>query len=168
MNRSIPRGEAEARDPWLRPLQDFPGLTHLAPPVAHPETPLRQVVAALSSDPGSRVVFVIDADDRLVGWIPERTLDADLFLVLLPSEMWPAAGDVDTRSLMRSARGKSVTARQLMSPPRTVKANTSLKEAVLDMNRSKQHIVALVDDQERLLGYVTLFDVLAELLKTRP
>ncbi|MDE3074692.1 MAG: CBS domain-containing protein [Chloroflexota bacterium] len=146
-----------------KPVRDCPDLVHLAPPLVQPESTLNDIVAALSSDPSARVVFVGDAQDRLIGWIPERALDMGLLLAALPGELWRSVGELDMRELLRAAHGKGQTARELMSPARTVTAGTALKEAVIAMARHSQQVVALVDDQQRLLGYLTLFEVLAAL-----
>jgi CBS domain-containing protein len=150
---------------WQRAIQDCPNLVHLAPLAVRPESRLGEIVTALSSDLAAGVVFVTDADDRLVGWIPERTLDTGLMMTTLPGEMWRSVGEFDMRELLRAAHGKDQTAIELMSAPRTVTGGTALKDAVLTMVGGKHRVIALVDDQQRLLGYLTLFEVLAELSK---
>jgi len=152
---------------WQRRLRQCAGLVHLAPPVAHPESSLADIVGALATDPQSGGVFVTDAEDRLLGWIPERTLDFDLLVTVLPSDLWRTVGEVDVRDLLRATRARTQTARELMRPARMVHPDTELKEAVIAMARGEPRVLALVDDQQRLLGYVTLFDILADLLRSR-
>src|SRR5579883_2703493 len=89
-----------------RPVRDCPNLLHLGPPLVREDSSLDEIVTALSADPGARVVFVGDAEDRLLGWIPERTLDAGLLIMALPGELWRALGELDTRELLRASRGK--------------------------------------------------------------
>lgn len=144
-----------------RPIHDCPNLVHLAPPLVRPDSKLDEIVAALSSDPGARVVFVGDAGDRLVGWIPERALDTGLLMMALPAELWRSIGELDMRELLRASHGKSQTASELMVPARTVTGATLLKDAVISMARHSYQVVGLVDEQQRLLGYLTLFEVLA-------
>ncbi|MEA2639721.1 MAG: hypothetical protein QOF51_1115 [Chloroflexota bacterium] len=152
---------------WQRRLSECSGLVHLAPPVAYPNTSLANVVTSLANDPRPGGVFVTDADDRLLGWIPERTLDADLLVTLLPSELWRSVGEVDVRDLLRAARAHGQTAKDLMRPARTVQPDAALKDVIVMLARSESRVLALVDDQKRLLGYVTMFDVLADLLQHR-
>lgn len=144
-----------------KPVSECVNLIHLAPPLVRAESQLDDIVTALSSDPAARVVFVADVDDRLIGWIPERTLDTGLLLTALPGEVSRSLGELDLRELVRASHGNRQTARELMSPARSVTGGTALKDAVLMMARHNQQVVALVDEQQRLLGYLTLFEALA-------
>lgn len=152
---------------WLRSVREFPNLVHLAPPACRAEDSLAQVVTALSNDPGARSVFVIDAEDKLLGAIPEHILDRDLITAVLPQELWSSVHDMDTRELVRAAKGKSRTARELMTKARSVEPGTTLMEAVSQMAKSSERVVALVDEHQRLLGYLALFEVLIELSQAR-
>ena len=153
---------------WDRPLVDFPNLLHLAPPICHPDDSVEAVIAVFSADPGARSVFVVDTGDHILGAIPERILDRDLMTMVLPQELWSSVGDLDTRELMRFAKGSFRRARDLMSSARSVSASSRLRDAVSVMGRHGEAVVALVDDDHRLIGYLTMFEVLAELMAGQP
>jgi CBS-domain-containing membrane protein len=155
----------EPREPWARPVRDFPGLVHLAPPINHPEDPLTAVIESFSRDRGASAIFVVDADDHLVGCIREQALDADLVTLVLPQRLWPAIREMDTRDVLRAARGPRRTAREVMVGVRSIGPNTSLTDAVGVMIRAEQPTAPLVDAEGRLLGYVRLFEVLAHFLR---
>ncbi|MHB8618228.1 MAG: CBS domain-containing protein [Chloroflexota bacterium] len=150
---------------WDRPVRDFPTLVHLVPPVSHAADSIADVVATLSRDAGAGSAFVVDEQDHLVGVISERVLDTDLLTMVLPQDLWPELMELDTRDLMRVSRGKARTARDLMSPAKHVTADTPIKDVLAVLTRAGQTGVALVDDEHRLLGYLSLFEVLAELLR---
>lgn len=152
-------------DPWSRPIREFPGLVHLAPPVVHPEDAVRAVVEALARDLNASAIFVVDHDDRLLGCIREQALDADLVSLVVPQKLWPSIHDMDTRAVLRAALGRIRKARDLMADARAVTPETPLAEAVGVMIRSGQPTVPLVDREGRLLGYLRLFEVLAEFLR---
>jgi CBS-domain-containing membrane protein len=152
---------------WARPLSEFPGLVHLAPPVNHPEDTLTAVIETFSRDHGAGAVFVVDADDHLLGCIPEQALDADLVTVVLPQHLWPAVREMDTREVLRAARAPRLKARDLMVGVRSVTPNTTLTDAVGQMVRARQNMAPLLDEQQRLLGYIRLFELLAHFLRTR-
>ncbi|HEX8966628.1 MAG TPA: CBS domain-containing protein [Chloroflexota bacterium] len=156
----------EPREPWRRPISEFLGLVHLAPPVNHPQDALAVVVEAFSRDPGAGAIFVVDTDDRLLGWIREQALDADLVTLVLPQQLWSAVEDMDTRAVLRAARGPRLTARDLMGKVRSITPETMLADAVGVMTRSHQSVAPLVDSQGRLLGYVRLLELLAHLLRS--
>jgi CBS-domain-containing membrane protein len=156
---------AEVADPWKRPIRDFPGLTHLAPPIAHPNDEVRMVIEALSRDLGASAIFVVDDDDKLVGCIREQALDADLVTLVIPQHLWPSITEMDTRTALRAARGPVRKACELMAAVRAVTPESKLVEAVGLMIRSAQPTVPLVDREGRLLGYLRLFEVLAHFLR---
>lgn len=147
-----------------RTLADLPRLAHLAPPVIRPDAPLEAVVDALSRDPAAGLAFVTGPDDRLLGVIGERTLDADLIALVLPPAAVPSIVSLGRREALRAARGRSVTAGELMSAPRTVTPTTTLRDAIAAMWRAEQRVAPLVDSDGALLGYVALFELLAALL----
>jgi CBS-domain-containing membrane protein len=152
---------------WSRPLRDFPGLVHLAPPVNRPEDALAAVIETFSRDHGAGAVFVVDAEDHLLGCIPEQALDADLVTVVLPQRLWPAIREMDTRDVLRAARAPRLKAGDLMVGVRSVNPNTSLTDAVGQMVRAQQSTAPLLDEQDRLLGYIRLFELLAHFLRTQ-
>lgn len=149
---------------WQRHIGDFAGLLHLAPPTVRPSDRLEAVVLALSHDPHARSVFVTDADDRLLGAIPEQRLDADLVKLVLPQPLWLALGELDARDLRRVTKRGGETASDLMTGCLDARAETPLKDIVIPMIREGYAVAALVDDEHRLLGYLNLFEILAELL----
>jgi len=150
-----------------RTLAHLPGLAHLAPPVIGRDAPLEAIVDALSRDPAAGLAFVTGPDDRLLGVIPERALDADLIALVLPSSAVPSVVTMGRREALRAARGRAVTAGELMSTPRTVTPDTTLGDAIATMWRAEQRVAPLVDAHGLLLGYVALFELLAMLLHER-
>jgi CBS-domain-containing membrane protein len=152
-------------EPWQRPVREFTGLVHLAPAISHPDDPLTAVVEAFARDSGAGMVFVVDTEDRLLGCIPEGTLDADLVTVVLPERLWSSLLDMDTRAVLRVARATPRHARDLMQPVRSVTPDAPLKDALAAMARAEQPVTPLLDAEGRLLGYLRLFEVLAHFIR---
>jgi CBS domain-containing protein len=153
-------------DPWQRPVSEFGGLVHLAPPVNHPEDPLTAVVEAFSRDRGAGAIFVVDVEDRLLGCIREEALDADLVRLVLPQRLWSTIDDLDTRTILRAARGPRLTARDLMVKVHSITPDTLMTDAIATMARAHQSVAPLVDTGGRLLGYLRLLEVLAHFLRS--
>ena len=145
-------------------LADLPGLAHLAPPVIGPDAPLAAIVDALSRDPAAGLAFVTGPDDRLLGVIGERALDADLIALVLPPSAVPSIVALGRREALRAARGRAVTASELMSAARPVTPDSTVRDAIATMWRAEQRVAPLVDADGLLLGYVALFELLAALL----
>jgi CBS domain-containing protein len=146
-------------------LADLPRLAHLAPPVIGPDAPLEAIVDALSRDPVAGLAFVTGPGDRLLGVIAERALDADLIALVLPQSAVPSIVTIGRREAIRAARGRSVTAGELMTAPRTVTPETTLSDAIASMWRSEQRVAPLVGRDGSFLGYVALFELLATMLR---
>ena len=157
---------AQHEDAWARPIHDFPGLVHLAPPLNYLDDPVSAVINAFARDPGAGAIFVVDADDHLLGYIPEEALDADLVTLVLPQRLWPAVREMDTRDVLRAARAPTLKARELMVGVRSVTPKTTLTEAVGLMVRARQPVAPLLDEHHRLLGYIRLFEVLSHFLRS--
>ncbi len=146
-------------------MRHFGGLVHLAPPVSHPDDPLTAIVETFSRDPGAGAIFVVDGDDHLLGCIREDALDADLVKLVLPQRLWSSIDDMDTRAVLRAARGPRLTARDLMLKVRSITPDTLVSDAIGIMARTRQSTAPLVDTDGRLLGYVRLLELLAHLLR---
>jgi CBS domain-containing protein len=162
-----PTHSSDMHDQWQQPVRAFPGLVHLAPPMAYPDDEVRVVIEALSRDVGASAIFVVDRDDKLLGCIREQALDADLVTLVIPQRLWPTLREMDTRTALRAARGPIRRARELMTRAHAVTPDTALAEAVGLMIRSEQPTAPLVDHEGRLLGYLRLFEVLAHFLRAR-
>lgn len=135
---------------------------HLMPPSVAPSSTLPALVAAVAADPRAHCAFVVDADARLIGIVSESDLDRDLALLLAPDAA--AVEQTGVRALARAAHGVHETADHLMRPAVTVRAHERLGAAVRRMQAAGQETAALVDGDGRLLGYLSLFEVLAALL----
>ena len=157
--------DAHPEDAWARPIRDFPGLVHLAPPLNYLDDPVLAVIEAFSRDRGAGAILVVDSDDRLLGCIPEQALDADLVTLVLPQRLWPAIHEMDTRDVLRAARAPKLKARDLMVGVRSVTPQTTLTDAVGRIVRARQSMAPLVDEHDRVLGYIRLFEVLAHFLR---
>ncbi len=145
-------------------LAELPRLAHLAPPVIGRDARLQEIVDALSRDPSAGLAFVTGPDDRLLGVIAERALDADLIALVLPQSAVPSIVTLGRRDAMRAARGRAITAGELMTEPRTVTPQTTLSDAIASMWRAEQRVAPLVDQDGAFLGYVALFELLAAML----
>lgn len=151
-----------------RPIREFPNLIHLAPPVTHPGARLSDVVKALSRNPSTRCVFVTDADERVLGLISEQILDVDLMTQVLPEPVWSEIREWDTSELMRAVHAGNRTARDMMKRVECLGLDQPLRDALAIMSHRKDSLVPVVDDQGRLLGYLTLFETLAGLMGASP
>jgi CBS domain-containing protein len=142
---------------------DADTVLHLVPPTVAPTDTLGALVTAVAIDPRARCAFVVSGDARLLGVVPESDLDTDLALLLAPEAS--TAEQTGPRVLARVARGARETAEHLMRHPVVVTAHDRLDSAVRRMRAGGQETAAVVDADGHLLGYLSLFEVLAAFLE---
>jgi CBS-domain-containing membrane protein len=142
---------------------DAETVLHLLPPAVAPSATIPALVAAVASDPRARCVFVVDPSSRLLGVVDETDLDRDLALLLTPEST--SVEQTGLRALSHAARGVHETAQHLMHAAVTVTSGDTIGVAVHRMRAGGEETAALVDGAGRLLGYLSLFEVLAALLE---
>lgn len=136
-------------------------LVHLVPPTVSPEARLPDLVRAAAGDPAARTVFVVDAGGRLLGVVAVPELDRDMLTLIIPN--W-GAEHLSGRQLSRLAQGLDITARKLMREPATVGLSDTVADALEAMNQRNIESAAVLDDDGGLLGYLALFEILAEVV----
>ncbi len=134
-------------------------LLHLVPPVVSPQDDLRALVRSIAADPLARCAFVADADGRLLGVVPVDEIDRDLLMLLAPGVQQEL---VTPRQAARLAHGLDETAQRLMRSAACVGLDDTLSVAVERMSEHHQESAAVVDAAGALLGYVALFELLAD------
>ncbi|MGH7686905.1 MAG: CBS domain-containing protein [Candidatus Dormibacteria bacterium] len=142
---------------------DAETVLHLLPPAVVPSATIPTLVAAVASDPRARCAFVLDPDSRLLGVVDESDLDRDLALLLTPEST--SVEQTGIRALSQAARGVHETAQHLMHPAVTVRVSDRIGDAVHRMRAGGEETAALIDGDGRLLGYLSLFEVLGALLE---
>lgn len=143
-------------------VADAETVLHLVPPTVAPSDPLPALVSTVALDPRAGCAFVVDPQSRLLGVVSEADLDRDLALLLAPEAS--TAEQTGPRVLARAARGAQETAEHLMHAAVTVTAEDRLDSVVRRMRAGGEETAALVDGEGRLLGYLSLFEVLSAFL----
>ncbi len=99
-----------------------------------------QVLAFIREANHSRIPVYAGHPDRIVGMLRIRTF------------------------LMEYRRDPHVKLRSLLSTPRFVREETKIGDLLTDMRQHKHHIALVRDEKRRLLGLVTIEDILEELV----
>ena len=149
--------------PLTTPVGEADTLLHLVPPVVAPHDDLRALVRCIASDPVARCAFVAGDGGALLGVVPVDEIDRDLLMLLAPgvgSEL------VTPRQAARLAHGLDETAQRLMRSAASVRLGDTLAVAVQRMSEHHQESAAVLDDSGALLGYVALFELLADAVVT--
>jgi len=146
-------------------IRDAHELIYLAPTLVREDDTLFEVLRKLVSDPRARVAFVVDHQERLAGMIPLAVVDRSFLYAFLPEEMDFEAADFP--AIVAAAQANPRTAREMMLPPVFVRLDEPLKNAVVQMHRHKTEVVAIVDEDLRVVGYLDMFQLLSSLTALR-
>ncbi len=129
-------------------LLDFIGLRPL--PKVREDASIVEAIKVLQQSPHSTLVYVLDANRRLLGVITQEALVQWLFVHYHDDAL-------TAHTLIRHA--VSETARDLARNERlTARIEDAIEQVLEDMIASKLDEVAVVDDDGRLLGDITMKD----------
>ena len=143
-------GGLDPRCQRVSDLLDFTG--DRRPPQVGPDAPIEQVVDALTHHPHSQRVYVVDPQGALLGTVSVRTLARHVFSHGHEPRVHP-------RRLLSALT--SETAGHLMQKARVVVRGTdSVTTVVRDMIGHHSEEAAVVDEDGRLLGDLTVTDLL--------
>lgn len=111
-----------------------------------PDAPISRVIELLRARPESRMVYVVDAADRLVGTVSWRCVlrVTRARMGARPPGFWSLV------TLLRDLGPEK--AQDLMRPPTPVRPETPLREALLLMGDTQQNDLPVVDAEGRLVG----------------
>jgi CBS-domain-containing membrane protein len=141
---------------------DADWLLHLVPPVVSTGDDLRALVRCVARDPLARSAFVVDDGGRLLGVVPVGEIDRDMLLLLTPGAVAPEL--ITARQAARLAHGLDEIAGRVMREAAAVTLDDTLGTAVQRMWEHGQESAAVLDGAGTLLGYVALFELLADAL----
>jgi len=137
-------------------------------PTLHPESPLNEVVQAVVSTRLNRAL-VVDGDRRVLGVVTARAvlervtpaLHASMLEALMHRLPFLRPGSEQMESERHS---RARTARELMTNVQKARPTDTLRAVIEAMVEGAEKLVAVVDDDGRLLGVVDRADVLRGIL----
>ncbi|MBI2938806.1 MAG: CBS domain-containing protein [Chloroflexi bacterium] len=131
------------------------------------DMPLRDVGELVSRYPAMRVLPVVNARQKLVGVIPVEALLDDIFFQVVPEEFL-----AEVRDFENSARlGRIITARvarDISQPAVSVHEDETVKVAFVRMHSHRLTGIPVVDDQNRVTGYLDMLELLLVWLRSQP
>lgn len=129
-------------------------------------TPFKEV-ARMLADHRISGLPVVDEDDHVIGVVSEADLMTRQVLAAEPREPGRHFRALLTMTARRQAvKAKARTAGQLMSqPPVTVHADDTIVEAARTMAERQVERLPVIDEEDRLVGIVTRWDLLRVFLR---
>lgn len=141
------------------PIAEADRLLRMEPVVAHRGDSLHRLAEQAVENTGCRVISVVDEHDRLLGVIPVRVLVNDIFLKIVPEEFLGEILDVDAL-LKYAAHVGARTAADIMLDPVAVRRDDTVRDAFERMHEAKLNGLPIVDDEQRVVGYVDQLELL--------
>lgn len=131
---------------------------------------LPEMVQKVIENPRIRTLCVVDQEQKLVGIIPSRTLDDDVFRRIVPEKF--IQRHYGAKKLLKHIAGPELTAESIMNRPQFVKQNSTLAETLRIMYENDLEGIPIVDEELQVVGYVDMHEILAVWLeaskKTEP
>lgn len=127
--------------------------------VVSKDTPVRALLHVIDGNRDCQTIAVVDAAGILVGILPVDTVLEDLLLRALPEEFLSDVRDMErVAELMKEQQARS--AGDLMHPPVSVEAESTVREAFHAIHRAGVKGLPVVDEHGHVSGYVGLFQLL--------
>lgn len=141
------------------PIAEADRILRMEPVVVQGGASLRETAERAVENTGCRVISVVDAERRLLGIVPVRTLVNDIFLKIVPEEFLGEITDLD--SAMKYAEHVGArTAGDIMVAPVSVHPDETVRTAFERMHASRLNGLPITDRQERVVGYVDQLELL--------
>lgn len=141
-------------------MRDVRNLLVKDPVVMGPEQSVEELLAAIIKDPRTRYAYVVDKKGRLIGSVRMN----DVVRYLFPFEA-VVEGSTEL-SVGKYAYFEAKTVGDIMDDsPRFVKETTSLSDMADILIREKINELPVVDDQMRIVGQLSLYEVIATYLR---
>lgn len=140
-------------------VADAQGLLHIDATIVREHTTLREVAKQAIGMPQSRVIAVVNQQDRVVGILPMRTLSFRVLEKILPERALILARDSDDMpEFLAATHGE--TAGECMIAPHVVTLEMSLGKAFETIMRFHLDGLPVVDGVGRVVGYLDVMEIL--------
>ena len=149
------------------PVSDVEHSLDIEPTVVDVYTPLAEVARRAIANPRTRVLAVVDADQRLVGLLPVLRLVEEIVAQASPEVLMADVTDFESAARFGREIGAHV-AGDLMGPARFLRPDSSVGQAFRAMHEHRLSGLPLVDSDGRVIGYVDLLELALRYLDELP
>lgn len=130
----------------------------IGPLLAHRSDDLLDVARRCAQQPETRVVGVVDDDERLVGVLPILRIVEDVIVRVDPEALM--AGITDVQGVARFSHAlEARTAGDAMLPPAYVTTDATVGEAFRVTQQRRVSGLYVVDPERRVVGYLDLLEL---------
>ena len=134
--------------------------------VVHENEALEELAEKAAESPACKTLAVVDGSGKLVGVLPVSLLIDGIFLGVMPEEFLVDIVGFD--SAVNFARKAVVReAKDLMQTPVSVKMDDTVKVAFEHMHKNRLSGLPIVDDENRVIGYLDMLELLMVWIKIK-
>ena len=130
----------------------------IGPNVVSADEDLLTVAEKAIHHPSTRLLSVVDAEGRLVGVLPVLRVVEEVVARAAPEALMAEVFDLEAAGRFGREVGAEV-ARDLMSPPVYLTARSTIGDAFRAMHDHRYSGLPVVDDQQRVVGYIDLLEL---------
>lgn len=140
------------------PIREVEHLLNIEPNAVHAGDDLLEVARRVFGQPETRILCVLDEEERLIGLLPVLRVVEEVVARVAPEELM-----ADITSLEAAGRfGREIAARtaaDLMLPPRALRPDDTAGDAFAAMHEERLSGLPVVDEESRVTGYVDLLEL---------
>jgi len=142
------------------PVSEIIQVFTLKPSIVRVDTPVREVMAALLTNPGMPVAFVVNNEERLMGTINIAALAEAVMAPVMPEAFIDTPGGYE-KALKFADLNQEWIAANFMDESLYVFMDESLEQTYQRMQAQHVSGLPVVDKNYRVKGYVTLLELMA-------
>lgn len=153
------------------PIREVERLVDLEPNAVHVGDEIVDVARRAFARPQTRILCVLDEEDRLAGLLPVLRVVEEIVARVAPEELLAEITTLEAAGRFGREIGAR-TAGDLMLPPRSLRPDDTVADAFAAMQELHLSGLPIVDEERRVIGYVDVLELalryLEELNAARP
>lgn len=126
--------------------------------IVHVDDDLLEVARRAIAQPETRLLAVVDADERLVGVLPVLRVVEEVVARVAPEQLMAEVTDFESAARFGREIGARIC-RDLMSPPVFLTPTSTVADAFRAMHDHRYSGLPVVDDGMRVIGYIDLLEL---------
>ena len=153
------------------PVRDIDHRLEIEPNIVHVDDDVIAVARAAFARPQTRVLAVVDQDERLVGILPVLRIVEEVVARAAPEILMAEVTDFESAARFGREVG-ALLCRDLMSPAISLRPDSTVGDAFRAMHEHRLSGLPVVDEERRVVGYIDLLELalryLAEVTGSEP
>jgi CBS domain-containing protein len=148
-------------------VRDIEHHLDIGPNIVRADDPLVDVARRAIAQPQTRLLCVVDDEERLVGVLPVLRVVEEIVARAHPEALMAEVTDLESAGRFGREVG-ALVARDLMSPPVALEETSTVADAFRAMHEHHYSGLPLASGDRRVIGYVDLLELAMRYLEDYP